>query len=60
MKKIITYSITAAFRLCSLLSCANANKTAEFAPEKEVPVSADVHGVPADTINNPDAEPIQP
>lgn len=59
MKSILIYGI--ALVLCTgISSCANANKTSEFAAEKEVPVSADVPGVTSDTINNPDAEPIQP
>lgn len=50
--------------MIGLFSCANANKTAEFAPEKDIDnvnaVSADVPGVTADTTNTIDAEPIQP
>lgn len=50
--------------MLGIISCANANKTSEFSPEKDVDsitaVSADVPGVNTDTINNPDAEPVTP
>lgn len=60
MKKIILSAIVAVSGLGGMVSCANASKTADYAPEKEVPVSADVPGTATDTISNPDAEPIQP
>lgn len=43
-----------------MVSCANASKTSEYAPEKEVPVTADIPGVATDTVANPDANPIKP
>jgi hypothetical protein len=47
----------------ALSSCANTTKTSEFAPEKEMdtipPVTQDIPGTKTDTLNNPDAEPVQ-
>ncbi len=63
MKTVAKCSLIA-LAMLGIISCANANKTSEFAPEKDVDsitaVSADVPRVNTDTINNPDAEPVAP